>query len=583
MSRISRDLASSAHHRDDARALVIPPAAAGNPMQSLRRYASSGLSTSKPAAAQRHVAVIGAGMAGLRCSTVLARSGIKVTIFEARDRIGGRIHQQRSGGYLVDMGPNWIHGTKGNPITALAEKTQTVVMAPEEEGALFDSDGLRRPDSEARALSAEIWAAIVDAFRYSDQHSAEIDPQTSLFEYIQARIDDGTEANEGVATRLKLDRRDLLREAEMWGPFIGDPVQRQSLKFFWLEECIDGENVFVASTYRDILAEVARLAFDEHRENLQLRLETEVVHFELPNETQGADGGDKAKVTITTAAGEKQSFDDVVLTAPLGWLKRNKDTAFMPALPPRLSQAIANISYGRLEKLYVTFPSAFWLGQDGRDTSSYPIFSVFHDPKYVERPEGGSWNQEIVSLAHLPAQNAQPTLLFYVYGPCATWVVEQVKDLTPHSDAYNAALAAFAEPYYSRLPHYSPSTNAACTPTAFLMTQWQNDRFAGNGSYCNFQVGLEKGDEDIEVMRDAGGLGETKGLWLAGEHTAPFIALGTTTGAYWSGEAVASRICARYGVVKVEDADEAEQRDHKKDVAALKENGDAANLNGLAI
>lgn len=29
---------------------------------------------------------------------------------------------------------------------------------------------------------------------------------------------------------------------------------------------------------------------------------------------------------------------------------------------------------------------------------------------------------------------------------------------------------------------------------------------------------------------------------MAGEHTAPFVALGTVTGAYWSGEGVARRI-----------------------------------------
>ena len=33
-----------------------------------------------------------------------------------------------------------------------------------------------------------------------------------------------------------------------------------------------------------------------------------------------------------------------------------------------------------------------------------------------------------------------------------------------------------------------------------------------------------------------------KGVWIAGEHTAPFVALGTATGAYWSGEKVALRI-----------------------------------------
>lgn len=33
-----------------------------------------------------------------------------------------------------------------------------------------------------------------------------------------------------------------------------------------------------------------------------------------------------------------------------------------------------------------------------------------------------------------------------------------------------------------------------------------------------------------------------EGIWLAGEHTAPFVALGTVTGAYWSGEDVARRV-----------------------------------------
>lgn len=528
-------------------------------------------------------------MAGLRCSIVLARSGVKVTLIEARNRIGGRIHQERSGAHLVDMGANWIHGTAGNPIMALAGRAHSVVVSPDEDGALFDAHGRRRPAEEANALSAEIWGLIADAFKYSEEKGGEIDARVSLFDYVRARVDgkldlEGRRDEAGVARRekLKLDRADLLHEVEKWGPFVGDPVHRQSLKFFWLEECIEGENVFVASTYRDILAEVWKSALDEQKRGyLEVKLETEVVHVDLLPEGAQSEQG---RVTITTAGGEKQTFDDVVLTAPLGWLKRNKDTAFSPALPARLSQAIENISYGRLEKLYVTFPSAFWLGEGGTDTSSHPLFTQFHDPDYVEHLDcDGPWNQEIMSLAHLPGSTAQPTLLFYIYGPCASWIVAQVKDLTPHSDAYNAVLTAFAEPFYSRLPHYSPSTNEACKPSSFLMTQWQNDRFAGNGSYSNFQVGLDKADEDIEVMRDSGNLGQTKGLWLAGEHTAPFVALGTTTGAYWSGEAVAGRICARYGIEKVEDEDTVEQHVHKKNVASLRDDGDAANLNGLAI
>lgn len=76
-------------------------------------------------------------------------------------------------------------------------------------------------------------------------------------------------------------------------------------------------------------------------------------------------------------------------------------------------------------------------------------------------------------------------------------------------------------------------------------TTWVNDELAGNGSYTNFQVGLKEGDEDVKVLRE--GLHE-RGLWFAGEHTAPFIALGTTTGAYWSGEGVGRRIAEAYGM-----------------------------------
>ena len=52
-------------------------------------------------------------------------------------------------------------------------------------------------------------------------------------------------------------------------------------------------------------------------------------------------------------------------------------------------------------------------------------------------------------------------------------------------------------------------------------------------------------DKDIEALREGC---PDRNLWFAGEHTAPFVALGTTTGAYWSGEAVAERIARVYGM-----------------------------------
>ena len=38
-----------------------------------------------------HICVVGAGIAGLRCAAVLHENGIRVTILEARNRVGGRV------------------------------------------------------------------------------------------------------------------------------------------------------------------------------------------------------------------------------------------------------------------------------------------------------------------------------------------------------------------------------------------------------------------------------------------------------------------------------------------------------------
>ena len=38
-----------------------------------------------------HVCVVGAGVAGLRCADLLLKQGVKVTILEGRNRVGGRV------------------------------------------------------------------------------------------------------------------------------------------------------------------------------------------------------------------------------------------------------------------------------------------------------------------------------------------------------------------------------------------------------------------------------------------------------------------------------------------------------------
>lgn len=472
--------------------------------------------------------------------------------------------------YLVETnadvdfrGPNWIHGTDDNPIMQIARDTKTALHAWDEEQVVIDSTGKPLSAREAGEFGRILWddGLIAAAFKYSNEHHKSIPASTSLYDWFAEKSKElFTDLPEAEAERK---RKTLLQTVSMWGAYVGSPVQRQSLKFFWLEECIEGENPFVAGTYERILDAVAKTA----REKAKIVYDTKVVGIRSDDRSTEA----RAKPVVQTADGRELQFDEVVCTMPLGWLKRN-EAAFHPPLEPRLAKAISSIGYGTLDKVYITFAEAFWdrssstysavqaldpqsktpnvtattqpLHQVSSQTSEpsehYAGFTHWLAPDYTRETNPDSWDQQGANLAALPDGTAHPTLLYYIYGPCATHIASLVRDTPP--EKRDAVLIDWFRPYFSKLPNYEVS-RPGCSPSGILATAWANDEFAGYGSYSNFQVGLEEGDEDIETMRR--GMPE-RGIWLAGEHTAPFIALGTSTGAYWSGEGVGQRILKVY-------------------------------------
>lgn len=72
---------------------------------------------------------------------MLLQSGFRVTILEARDRIGGRICQTKMrSGQIVDLGANWIHGTDDNPIFEIAKQTSTETHCFKEDPHVFGDE-----------------------------------------------------------------------------------------------------------------------------------------------------------------------------------------------------------------------------------------------------------------------------------------------------------------------------------------------------------------------------------------------------------------------------------------------------------
>lgn len=61
------------------------------------------------------ILIIGAGPSGIAAATKLMKNNFTdVRIFEAEDRIGGRIRSVKFGDAYIDLGAEWCHGEKDN-------------------------------------------------------------------------------------------------------------------------------------------------------------------------------------------------------------------------------------------------------------------------------------------------------------------------------------------------------------------------------------------------------------------------------------------------------------------------------------
>ena len=104
--------------------------------------------TAAPLATRADVIVIGAGIAGLQAAGKLKAAGKSVMVLEAQAQTGGRMTTSRSLGndLPLDLGASWIHGIKGNPITAIADRLKLSRV-------VTDYDAIQRYDFDGRALT----------------------------------------------------------------------------------------------------------------------------------------------------------------------------------------------------------------------------------------------------------------------------------------------------------------------------------------------------------------------------------------------------------------------------------------------
>ena len=77
-----------------------------------------------------------------------------------------------------------------------------------------------------------MWTTIEGAFDFSQNNSASIPVTKSLYDYFKDKL---AETNFTPA-----EKEAALELSKLWGSYIGSPIVRQSLKSFWMVDCLVG-------------------------------------------------------------------------------------------------------------------------------------------------------------------------------------------------------------------------------------------------------------------------------------------------------------------------------------------------------
>jgi len=278
----------------------------------------------------------------------------------------------------------------------------------------------------------------------------------------------------------------------------------------------------VDSSYEQIVQYIARPALAQN-----------IIKFKRQIQSIDVSSCSDKPITLQSSTNETFNAHAVIVTVPLGSLKRNA-IHFSPALPLRVQNAISNLGYGILERLFIRFSHPWWLSPFDNPTTIGVEFFRFPSLKSTMHclPRG---TLNFFSLARI--HNPQSVLGVFVSADLAKFLTSIPKD----------DLKAILETFYiPHLPNYD-ADNPNCRILEVDCSSWCHNEFSGFGSYTHIPVGSECGDEDMMTLSakilDAG----KGGVWFAGEHTTKteiieglkYTAMATVTGAYQSGSRAA--------------------------------------------
>ncbi len=271
-----------------------------------------------PAAAS--AVVVGAGMAGVAAARRLTDGGVRVTVLEARDRIGGRVFTDTRSGVALEQGASWVHGVTGNPLAPLAKRAGLTLVPTDFDDAAIRSYRTSAFPAEGWRPVKNLWRAVHRATRTRPPVDASVERQLASFGWSV------TTPGERAAAMTELVQE------------YGLDLDRLGAQALWEGDYERGGDAMVVGGY----GAIPRMLAD----GIDVRLQSPVRSISTQADS------------VTARLGDGSTDADVVVVAvPLALLQEGLPEVPLPA---SMRRAVDGLTTGNLEKVFVEYATPWW-------------------------------------------------------------------------------------------------------------------------------------------------------------------------------------------------------------------------------
>jgi monoamine oxidase len=285
------------------------------------------------------VVVVGAGVAGLAAASELARSGLSVTIVEARDRIGGRVFTQRDPVLQtpIEFGAEFIHGLPPEIWQPLQANNVRIT----------EVDGQPWCHQEGKLSGCEFFSAVDDILNKMDVRA----PDESFLSFL----------NRSVPESASNPKRHQARERALSYVTGFNAADPDRVGVHWLvegmraEEKIEGGRAFRSVHGYEDLLNIFRRELAQGGVSIQTETVVHSVNWARGRVEIAAHGSGEERTFAATRA---------LITLPLGVLQAPAGqlgaVRFIPALPQTKLEALTKLEMGKVIRITLRFRHRFW-------------------------------------------------------------------------------------------------------------------------------------------------------------------------------------------------------------------------------